>query len=90
MFHPAFPEIDIPPHVFSFGFTTQNVYRHDVCPRLTRGNLSLWVDHVDPEQREGDGARFTLHPHDEDMQCSGEILEFETLPELVKQLSSMS
>jgi hypothetical protein len=89
MQHFDFPTIDIPEDILAHGFGTDDVYRHDVCPRLTRDGLSLWVDHADPAQRECHGARFTLHPHDEYMQCSGEIVEFETLPELLVHLEGL-
>lgn len=90
MNHPAFPAIDIPPHLFSYGFTTHDVYHHDACVRLTRGQLSLWVDHEDPEQRDGEGARFTIHPHDDDLQCSGVWYEFDDLHALLAHLDTLA
>jgi hypothetical protein len=90
MHHPDFPAINIPPQLFAYGFTTRHAYRNDACVRLTRGALSLWVDHEDPDQRDGEGARFTIHPHDEEFQCADIWHEFDDLPSLLAHLESLN
>jgi hypothetical protein len=52
--------------------------------------LSLWVDHEDPEKRDGEGARFTIHPHDDDLQCAGVWYEFDDLPALLAHLDTLA
>lgn len=88
MRHRLFPDIDIPDALISRGFSTRDVYGNDSAVRLTRGDLSLWVDHADADQREVMGApRFAVHRHDEYMQQVDPEACFESLDSLAEYLS---
>jgi len=86
MNHPCFPEIDIPAHLFAQGFSTHHAWGNDACVRMTRGDLTLWVEHVDVDLRDSGGARFTLHAHNADLECVGPIFETETLSDILARI----
>ena len=95
MHHPLFPAIDIPPQIFAHGFHTRNVYGNDAAVRLTRDcdSFTLWVDHIDPEQREhGDlASRFELYQHDEEgCIVEGTNRSFEVLADILAYLETLA
>ena len=69
-------------------------YRNDVGPCFANPdrNLAVWVDHVDPAQRECEGQRFTIQQLDE---CGhplygGSYVCTESLSEVIERLGRVA
>ena len=77
MRHSLFPDIEVPDYLLSLGFSLKDVYGNDTAVRLTRLDVSLWVDHVDPARRETMGPRFGLHTHNEELEPTSQYASFE-------------
>lgn len=89
MRHSLFPDIEVPDYLLSLGFTLKDVYGNDTAVRLTRLNVSLWVDHVDPAQRETMGPRFGIHTHNEELEPTSHYASFEDEKSLNAYLESL-
>ena len=89
MRHHLFPLIDIPEPLLWMGFSTDDVYGNDCAVRLTRDDLSLWVDHEDPQQRETMGPRFAIHTHNECMDATCQEVCFEDEESLYAYLETL-
>lgn len=67
---PDFPAADMP--VIPAGFTDRS-WRNDMCPGFERGELTLWIDYLDPGLREfPDSFRFVLVKGEDMLGCSND------------------
>lgn len=73
---PDFPEADMPAIPPGFEDTS---WHNDACPCLTSDayGLTIWIDYVDPAQREYEGKypRFCVHSQDHGIETSGPSIQ---------------
>ncbi len=74
----------------ALGFTDAS-YGNDMCPRFVNlsRRLVVWVDHVNPAERECEGPRFTVQESDEEgnPRFNGAYVCTDSLPEVIQRLS---
>jgi hypothetical protein len=76
--------------LFELGKLDDTSWHNDVCPSFasaSNNDLRIWIDHVDPEQREVGGKRFVVTITHEDG-SSADLFGTDDLPELLANLKA--
>jgi hypothetical protein len=90
---PGYGAADAASALAPLGFTDES-YGNDVCPSFvnTARQLAVFVDHVDPGQRECEGQRFTIQQTDEcgHVLYSGSYVCTDILSEVIERLARVA
>lgn len=90
---PGYGAADAASALAPLGFADAS-YGNDVCPRFVNlsRRLVVWVDHVNPAERECEGSRFTVQESDDEGNplFNGAYVCTDSLPEVIKRLARVA
>jgi hypothetical protein len=83
-----FPDFDSMPDIPANW--TDISWHNDTCPSFECGNVRIWIDYADPEQREfSTPTRFAVVPFNEDADHFDALLESDDWSEILTFVASL-